>query len=264
MRYALGIEYQGNGFYGWQTQQQSPTVQQCVEAALAKVANHPVTVTCAGRTDTGVHALGQTIHFDCAVERSERSWILGCNSHLEPGISALWIRPVDDDFSARFSAESRSYRFHILNRWVRPAVERELVCWVRPRLADDSMHEAACHLLGEHDFSAFRAAGCSANHAIREIKAISVERQGNYIDLDITANGFLYHMVRNIAGSLIDVGKGLHGPEWINELLISRNRNLAGVTAPSAGLYFLGPIYPPRYKLPAFPFNAFPRGEDQS
>lgn len=264
MRYALCLEYLGSDFYGWQTQQQSPTVQECVETALACVADHPISVTCAGRTDTGVHALAQMVHFDTHVERTERSWVLGCNSHLAEGISALWVRPVLDDFNARFSAESRSYRYRILNRWVRPAVESKLVCWVRSVLDESAMDAAARELLGEHDFSAFRAAGCKANHAVREIKAISVERQGDYLDLEITANGFLYHMVRNIAGSLIEVGKGNRDPGWMRDLLENQDRMLAGVTATANGLYFLGPSYPDRYALPGFPFMPFPRGQDKS
>ena len=264
MRYALCLEYHGSGFFGWQTQQQIPTVQECVESALARVADHPVSVTCAGRTDTGVHSLGQVVHFDSDVERTERSWILGCNSHLQPGISALWVRRVDEEFNARFSAESRSYRYHILNRWVRPAVEKELVCWIRVALDESAMNKAAGHLLGEHDFTAFRAAGCQANHAVRDIHKIQITRTGNYLDLDITANGFLYHMVRNLAGSLIEVGNGNRNHSWVRDLLENRDRDLAGVTAPAAGLYYLGPKYPDRYGLPRFPFNAFPRGQDQS
>lgn len=264
MRYALCLEYHGSSFFGWQTQQQSPTVQASVESALARVADHPVSVTCAGRTDTGVHALGQVVHFDSTVERTERSWILGCNSHLNPAISALWIRQVNDDFNARFSAESRSYRYCILNRWVRPAVEKDLVCWVRSALDETKMNTAAKHLLGEHDFSAFRAAGCQARHAVREIIAISVVRREKYLELEISANGFLYHMVRNIAGSLIEVGKGQHEPRWIKAVLGGGARMLAGVTATAAGLYFLGPKYPEKFALPRFPYNSFPRGQDQS
>lgn len=264
MRYALCLEYFGSGFYGWQTQQQTPTVQDCVQQALSEVADHPVNISAAGRTDTGVHALGQVVHFDSPVDRTERSWILGCNSHLQAGISALWIRTVDDDFNARFSAESRSYRYRILNRWVRPAVEKELVCWVRSPLDDAAMDIAAKKLLGTHDFSAFRAAGCQASHAVREVKAIQLKRHGNYLDMEITANGFLYHMVRNIAGSLIEVGSGNRKPDWIGALLKGRDRMLAGITATAAGLYFIGPRYPDKYALPVYPFDPFPRGQDQS
>nr|WHW29668.1 putative tRNA pseudouridine(38-40) synthase TruA [uncultured bacterium] len=264
MRYALCLEYQGNGYFGWQTQEQQPTVQECLESALSSVADHPIRVRAAGRTDTGVHALGQVVHFDTDAIRNERSWILGCNSHLPVTVSVLWVRPVSDDFDARFSAESRTYRYRILNRWIRPAVESTTVCWVRGLLDAASMHAAAQGLLGEHDFEAFRAAGCQANHGIRIVKNVSVLREGNYVELNITANAFLYHMVRNIVGSLLCVGKGLESPDWIVALLKQRDRNSAGATAPAGGLYFVGPTYPQRYDLPQFPFAPFPAGDELS
>lgn len=251
MRYALGLEYDGSGFLGWQVQQQQPTIQGCLEQAVAHVANHEVRVFCAGRTDTGVHARCQVAHFDSAAERSERSWLLGINSHLPAGISALWIRQVNDDFHARFSAFSRSYQYIVLNRWVRPALESDYVSWYRRPLNAGVMHEAAQALLGEHDFSAFRAAGCQATHPVREIQAISVKRALDRVILEITANGFLYHMVRNIAGSLLQIGSGEQGVEWMAQLLARGDRAQAAPTATAEGLYFLSARYPDKYALPS-------------
>ena len=258
MRYVLGIEYDGAGFFGWQRQSHAPSVQQSVEDALGVVANHPVTVICAGRTDTGVHARGQVVHFDSPSGRSERQWILGINSNLPDAVRALWIRTVDDSFHARFSAYSRSYRYSIMNRWVRPAIGVSYYGWCRDVLDTGRMHEAAQLLLGKHDFSTFRSAGCSAQHAIREVTAISVIRQQDVVNIDITANAFLYHMVRNIAGSLIAVGRGEESVQWFEEIFQGRDRKLAGVTADSKGLCFMNVRYDPKYKLAehaeAFPF----------
>lgn len=251
MRYALGLEYDGSGFLGWQIQRQEPTVQGCLERAVARVANHEVRVHCCGRTDTGVHAHCQVAHFDSLAERSERSWILGINSHLPAGISVLWIRGVDDDFHARFAAYARSYQYRVLNRWIRPALEAQYVSWYRKPLDEARMHIAAQALVGEHDFSAFRAAACQATHAVREIQAISVSRQGNRVLLDITANGFLYHMVRNIAGNLMVIGSGEMEPEWMAQLLVGKDRARAAATAPPEGLYFMGARYPEKYQLPS-------------
>ena len=260
MRYAIGIEYDGSEFLGWQIQRQEPTVQGELEKALSRVADHETRVTACGRTDAGVHALCQVAHFDSMSERSERSWVLGLNSHLPPGVSVLWVRPVDDEFHARFSAFSRSYRYRILNRWIRPALENERASWVRQPLDEDAMHIAAQHLLGEHDFTSFRASACQATHAVREIQAISVAREGDAIALEVTANGFLYHMVRNIAGSLIRVGKGEAEPGWVSEVLEARDRTLAAPTAQPDGLYFVGARFPEQYGLPGGA-TAFPRGE---
>lgn len=251
MRYALGLEYDGSAFLGWQIQRQEPTVQGCLEQAVSIVANHEVRVNCCGRTDTGVHACCQVAHFDTHSQRDERSWVLGINSHLPAGISVLWVREVDEDFHARFSAYARSYQYRILNRWIRPALESSYLCWYRKPLDTDRMHKAAQVLMGEHDFSAFRAAGCQANHAVREIHAIMVQRCGNRVMLDITANGFLYHMVRNIAGNLLVIGNGERKVEWLKELLDGNDRTLAAPTAPAAGLYFMGARYPEKYKLPS-------------
>jgi len=250
MRYALGIEYDGAGFCGWQRQSHSPSVQQSIEKALAVVANHPVTVICAGRTDTGVHARGQVVHFDTPSERTGRQWMLGINSNLPDAVRVLWIREVDDSFHARFGALSRTYQYSILNRWVRPALGVAYYGWCRDDLNEVLMHEAAQVLLGRHDFSAFRSAGCSAQHAIREVTDISISRQKNIVKIDITANAFLYHMVRNIVGSLIPVGEGERSVQWFADVFSGGDRKLAGVTAESQGLCFMNVRYDPKYKLP--------------
>jgi tRNA pseudouridine38-40 synthase len=250
MRYALGIEYDGSAFLGWQSQRQTPTVQDTVEQALARVADEPVRLVCAGRTDTGVHAVCQVAHFDSTSERSERSWVLGANSNLPDTVSVLWARPVDEEFHARFSAAARHYRYVILNRWVRPAIGHGKLSWCRRPLDADAMHEAAQALLGEHDFTSFRSSGCKANHAVREIQSISVGREADRVILDVSANGFLYHMVRNIAGSLIKIGVGEQAVGWLAELLELRDRRQAGATASPHGLYFRGVRYPSSAGLP--------------
>ena len=250
MRLAAGVEYDGSGFFGWQRQRQSPTVQECLEEALAQVADHPLQVHCSGRTDTGVHARCQVVHFDTTSRRAERSWVLGANTHLPVGITLLWVRPVPEDFHARFSARRRWYRYRILNRWVRPAMERGRVAWVRHPLDASVMHAGALHLLGEHDFSSFRAAGCQSRSPVREVGAVAVQRHGQEIWFDIEVNAVLYHMVRNLAGALIAVGRGQKSPHWINELLQLRDRTAGGITAPAEGLYFQYPSYPDFPDLP--------------
>jgi len=263
MRYAIGLEYDGSEFLGWQVQRQEPTVQGCLEAALARVANQQVRVVCCGRTDTGVHAIGQVAHFDSNADRSERDWVLGVNSHLPTGASVLWVRQVDDSFHARFSAFSRTYRYLVLNRWIRPALEARRMSWSRQPLDAAEMDQAAQPLRGEHDFTSFRAGACQARHAVREILDISVTRTGHVVSLEVTANGFLYHMVRNIAGSLLRVGQGEADVSWPGRLLAQRDRSKAAPTAPPEGLYFVAARYPDQYDLPrAAP--AFPRGRDLS
>jgi tRNA pseudouridine38-40 synthase len=263
MRYAIGLEYDGSAFLGWQIQRQEPTVQACVEQALARVADHEARVSCCGRTDSGVHALCQVAHFDSDARRSERSWILGLNSHLPAAASVLWIREVDEKFHARFSAFSRSYRYLILNRWIRPALDANRKSWCRMPLDADNMNRAAQLLRGEHDFTSFRASACQARHAVREIQDISVQREGDTIRLDITANGFLYHMVRNIAGSLVKVGAGEEAPGWVADVLEKRDRALAAPTAAPEGLYFVAARYPQQYGFPSVA-PAFPRAWNQS
>lgn len=250
MRYALGIEYDGARFCGWQIQNHSPSVQHSVEKALEAVADHPVSVICAGRTDTGVHARGQVAHFDSPSKRSERQWVLGVNSNLPDTVRVLWTRQVDESFHARFGAYSRSYRYTIMNRWVRPAIGVDYYGWCREALDEKRMHRAAQVLQGRHDFSAFRSAGCSAQHAIREVTDIAVSREAEVVTFDISANAFLYHMVRNIVGSLIPVGTGERSIEWFAEVFQGRDRTLAGVTAEPQGLCFMNVRYDPRYNLP--------------
>jgi tRNA pseudouridine38-40 synthase len=259
MRYALGIEYDGAGFCGWQRQTNAPSVQQAVEKAIEVVADHPLTIVCAGRTDTGVHARGQVAHFDSPSIRSDRQWVLGINSNLPDAVRVLWVRAVDDHFHARFGAYSRSYQYRIMNRWVRPAIGVAYYGWCRDSLDAGRMHEAAQLMQGRHDFSAFRSTGCSAQHAIREVTAIHVSRQEDRVIIDITANAFLYHMVRNIVGSLIPVGKGEKTSQWFADVFHGRDRAVAGVTAEPQGLYFMSVRYDMKYALPdscePFPYS---------
>lgn len=250
MRIAFGVEYDGTDFYGWQRQQGKRTVQECVEKALSAVADQPVGVTCAGRTDAGVHATAQVIHIDTEVRRTMRSWTLGGNSNLPRDVSVLWAQPVDEAFHARFSAQRRRYRYVILNRMVRPGLHRNRVCWIHRPLDERRMAAAAAHLLGEHDFSSFRAVACQAKHPVRTLYRLSVMRKGDYVVLDAEANGFLHHMVRNIAGVLIAIGEGEREPGWTREVLEARDRALGGVTAPPYGLYFIGVRYPEHFGIP--------------
>lgn len=263
-RLALGLEYDGRRFFGFQRQRQSPTVQESLEIALARVANHAVTVHCAGRTDTGVHATCQVVHFDTRVRRSERSWVLGANTNLPDGITVRWLRLVTPDFHARFSATGRHYEYRILNRWVRPALDLDRVSWERRGLDADAMQTAARALIGEHDFSSFRALGCQAKHPVRTIHAVEVSRGGEFVRIGVHANGFLYHMVRNMAGSLMEVGAGARPVDWIGEVLAARDRAVAGPTAPAGGLYFTGVDYPDQWQLPVFEPVSFPRAWNRS
>jgi tRNA pseudouridine38-40 synthase len=250
MRIALGIEYDGTAYNGWQRQKSGIGVQQRLEEALSSVANHVVEVTCAGRTDTGVHATGQVVHFDTTSIRDDRNWLLGANTNLPDDISVMWARHVDDNFHARFSAIARNYRYCILNRLQRSALQRHRAWWVYQRLDDARMHEAAQQLLGEHDFSAFRAAGCRANTAQREITKIAIKRDGDWVTLEISANAFLQHMVRNITGALVAVGEGERPVQWIADLLKSRDRTKGGIAAPPHGLTFMSVDYPEDAGIP--------------
>ncbi len=244
MRIAVGIEYDGTAYSGWQRQRSGVGIQQRVEDAVAAVADERVDVVCAGRTDAGVHASGQVAHFDTSAERSERGWLLGVNSNLPDDINLTWVRPVADDFHARFSATARSYRYRILNRLVRSALERHRAWWVHQSLDADAMHEAAQALIGEHDFSAFRAAGCQASTARREVTAISVVRNGDWLTLDVTANAFLQHMVRNITGTLVRIGAGEEPVAWAGDVLAGRDRTRGGIAAPPHGLTLVRVTYP--------------------
>jgi tRNA pseudouridine38-40 synthase len=249
MRIVCGVEYNGAGFFGWQRQDHARSVQADIEAALSRVANHPVQVVCAGRTDSGVHATWQIIHFDSQAERSERSWVLGANANLADDARLLWARTVDDDFHARFSARARSYRYVVLNREVRSALFHHQVTWHYRPLEVSRMQEGARYLLGEHDFSSFRALACQAHSPVRTIHRLDVTRGGEYLYLDVVANAFLHHMVRNIAGVLMAVGHGDREPGWVQDILNRRDRTQGGVTAPAAGLYLVGVSYPERYGI---------------
>ena len=250
MRIALGIEYDGTSYNGWQRQKTGLGVQQRVEEALSVVANERVEVVCAGRTDTGVHASGQVVHFDTESVRSERGWLLGANTNLPEDISVTWVKPVDQDFHARFSAVERRYRYLILNRLQRSALYRQRAWWVYEPLDETRMQAAAQLLLGEHDFSAFRAAACQANTAVREITDLSISRSGDWLSVDVTANAFLMNMVRNIVGSLATVGLGEQSVEWIGDVLESRDRKKGGATAPPHGLTLVGVEYPDAFGVP--------------
>ena len=250
-RIALGIEYNGSLFSGYQMQAKGTrTVQEELEKALSKVASEPVRLTCAGRTDTGVHATGQVVHFETEVQRELKAWMLGGNTNLPRDVSIHWVRQVSEQFNARFSAVSRNYRYILFNRKVRPAIFQHNVAWSFERLDEGVMNEAAQYLLGEHDFSAFRASQCQAKHAIREMQNISVRRTGDYIILDIKANAFLHHMVRNIMGSLMVIGRGEQKTQWMQELLQGQDRKKAGMTASAAGLYLVNVEYPVEHGLP--------------
>lgn len=251
MRIAIGIEYDGRDFLGWQRLSHGPSVQAAIEAALSRVAAHAVEISCAGRTDAGVHARCQVAHFDSEAVRTPRAWMLGANSLLPASVAVLWAQPVAADFHARHSARARRYRYRILNRAVRPALEAGRVTWERRPLDAEAMNVAAQALLGRQDFTAFRAISCQAPSAVREVREVTVRRDGEYIDIEIEANAFLHHMVRNIVGSLLPVGRGEQPPGWLAALLAGRNRDAAGPTAPPDGLTFLGPRYPAQWGLPA-------------
>ena len=254
MRIALGIEYNGSDFCGWQFQHHARSVQGCIEAALSKVANHPVQVVCAGRTDTGVHALGQVIHADVTAQRTMRSWVLGSNANLPSDVCVLWALPVDDNFHARFSALARHYRYVILNRPIRPALLDKKITWERRSLSVERMQAAADYLIGTHDFSSYRTKACQAKNPVRTVSRLTVSRIDDHVMIDISANGFLHHMVRNIAGVLIPIGASERLPNWALTVLKARDRIVGGVTAPAFGLYFLGVDYPPPYLFPNSPF----------
>lgn len=250
MRYALGIEYDGTEHFGWQRLGHGPSLQADVESALSFVADHPVGVTCAGRTDSGVHALCQVAHFDSDVVRDARAWTLGVNSRLPSTLAVRWAMPVADDFHARYKAVARRYRYRILDRAARPGLNRRFVAWERHRLDADRMHRAAQALVGEHDFSAFRSAACQAPHARRDLQRIAVRREGEEVVVSVQANAFLHHMVRNLVGSLLPIGRGERDESWMAELLEGRDRTVAGATAPAEGLLFVGPLYPRAFGLP--------------
>jgi len=250
MRIALGIEYDGSAYCGWQFQEHCRSVQVVVEAALSKVADTRIRIHCAGRTDAGVHALGQIVHFDTTALREMRGWVYGTNANLPDDVAVVWAKEVPDAFHARYSAERRAYRYIILNRPVRPGLLNKRVSWEYRPLDVARMQAAAQYLVGEHDFSAYRAQACQAKSPVRKVHRLDIQRRGAQVILDIEANGFLHHMVRNIAGVLMDIGAGEQPPQWAKEILERRDRSQAGMTAPANGLYFVAAYYPAQFDLP--------------
>ena len=239
MRIALGIEYDGTNYHGWQQQNGVTTVQEKVELAISKIAAHPVAIICAGRTDAGVHALEQVVHFDTAAKRPDSAWILGVNSELPADIRVLWARHVADDFHARYSAVARQYRYMIYNNTVASAILRHRAMWLPFMLNEKLMHKAGQYLLGEHDFSSFRGSNCQAKNARRNVKSLAVTRNGYMVSIDIKANAFLLHMVRSIVGMLINIGRGEKPMTWAQEVLLAHDRRVSAATAPACGLYLV-------------------------
>ena len=250
MRLALGLVYRGQAYHGWQSQPGGLTVQDRVELALSSFADQPITTVCAGRTDAGVHALNQVVHIDAPVERDLFSWVRGTNRFLPPDVAVQWCQPVPDAFHARNSARGRRYRFVILESAVRPALEDGLAGWVFRPLDGDAMRAAAAHLIGEHDFTSFRATNCQSPTPVKTLRHIAITKRAAYWCLEFDANAFLYHMVRNIVGCLVAVGQGRQVPGWMGEVLAAKRRDAAGPTFPPHGLYFVGPYYDVRLGLP--------------
>lgn len=256
-RYALGIEYDGKGFKGWQKQEGGvPTVQGFLEKALSKVAYTPIITQCAGRTDTGVHATDQVVHFDTAIDliRDPKAWIMGTNQYLPKGIRVLWVKKVPEHFNARVSAVAREYSYKIFNHPIRPSLFRDYFTWVYRPLDEKMMHEAAQALVGKHDFTSFRASECQAKTPIRMLHFIKVERMQEHVIITVRANAFLHHMIRNIAGVLIKIGTGLaptdNPTEWIKDILAAKDRRAASTTEKPNGLYLTKVFYPAEFDLP--------------
>jgi tRNA pseudouridine38-40 synthase len=250
MRIALGIEYDGSRFLGWQTQPGGGTVQDALEPALAGIAGAPVPVTCAGRTDRGVHARGQVVHFDAEADRPDSAWVRGVNAMLPESIAVLWAKRVPADFHARYSARSRTYRYVLLNRAVRPALAARHAGWFHAPLDLEAMRIAAAFLVGEHDFSAFRSSECQAKSPVRTIHELTIQADGERIDFILRANAFLHHMVRNLVGTLVYVGKGKHPPAWARRVLESRDRTQAAPSIAAEGLYLENVEYEAHWGLP--------------
>jgi tRNA pseudouridine38-40 synthase len=257
MRIALGLEYDGSAFAGWQTQPAGTAVQDALERALAAFAGSRLATICAGRTDAGVHATYQVVHIDTVLERPRAAWVRGVNAHLPAAVAVRWSRAVPDDFHARYSASGRRYDYWLLNDPQRSPLARARVGWVFRPLDEAAMHESAQRLLGRHDFSAFRAAECQANSAVRELRQCEVQRFGRLIRVRVTANAFLHHMVRNLVGALVYVGLGRKPPHWPAQLLAARDRTLAAPTFAASGLYLTHVQYDPVFDLPS-PVEALP------
>lgn len=250
-RVALSLSYSGYRYHGWQSQKGGlPTIQKYLQEAISKVANQPVEVVCAGRTDKGVHGAHQVVHFETSAKRSLRSWVFGCNSNLPPDISVSWAGSVEEDFHARFSATARRYNYVIYNHPIRPAVFYNELTWCHDLLDEQVMNEAAQVLVGKHDFSSFRAVGCQARSPVRTMEFISVKRYGDVLVLDIKGNAFLHHMVRNIAGVLMEIGQNRKPTSWCKQVLEARDRTQGGVTAVPNGLFLTQVDYPDKFGIP--------------
>ncbi len=250
MRIALGVEYNGSAYCGFQYQDHSPSIQEKLETAIGRIANHDVRVICSGRTDTGVHAFGQVIHFETDAEREAYQWVSGVNTNLPTDISVLWAQSVPAEFHARYSAQRRIYRYVILNRKIRPAVYARRVSWEYRPLDIERMKQAAKYLLGEHDFSSYRAVACQAKSPVRTLYRLELSSHHNFIIIELEANGFLHHMVRNIAGVLMTIGAGEAEADWSRDVLQQRDRTQGGITAPPDGLYFVAARYPDKFSIP--------------
>ncbi len=250
-RWALGISYNGQGYEGWQSQPSGRTIQDQLEAALSQFAAEPVATVCAGRTDAGVHGLMQVVHFDTALQREPFSWVRGTNAFLPPDIAVQWAQPVAAEFHSRASATARRYAYVLLESPVRPSVDAGRVGWVFRPLDARAMEAAAGMLLGEHDFTSFRASGCQARTPVKTMRRIEIHQRGPYWRFEFEANAFLHHMIRNIMGCLLVVGQGLQPPEWMAQVLAARSRDAAAPTFSPDGLYFLGPVYDAAWGLPS-------------
>ena len=250
MRIALGVEYDGRGYYGWQSQPDRCTVQDVLQAALSQIASAPISVAAAGRTDTGVHALEQVVHFETEATRPLTAWVRGANALLPDNIAVRWAHAVPEEFHARFSAHGRSYRYLLVNRPVRPAIQTGKVGWFHAPLDIVAMRQAAQYLLGEHDFSAFRASECQAKSPVKTLNQLDINQDGEMLVFDVSANAFLHHMVRNLVGCLVYVGKGKYPPEWLAEVLAGRERRLAAPTFAPDGLYLRRIQYEAKWGLP--------------
>jgi len=251
VRVALGVGYCGQAYQGWQSQAGGRTVQDRLEHALSLFADRPVRTVCAGRTDAGVHAINQVVHFDTDAQREAFSWVRGSNRHLPGDIAVQWCLPVPDDFHARNQAQGRRYRYVLLESAVRPALESGLAGWVFRPLTLEAMRQAAALLIGEHDFSAFRSAECQAASPVKTLHSIAIDRRGAYWRFDFDANAFLHHMVRNLMGCLVAIGSGQRSRQWLAEVLASRDRRFAAPTFAASGLYFVGPYYDARWGIPS-------------
>lgn len=251
MRLALGVSYNGQAYEGWQSQPSGRTVQDHLEAALARFTTQPVSTVCAGRTDAGVHALMQVVHFDTELRREAFSWVRGTNTFLPADIAVQWAQPVEEGFHARNSARARRYAYVVLESTVRPSVEAGRVGWVFRPLDARAMEAAAAHLVGEHDFTSFRASSCQARSPVKTLEPVRIRRRGPYWRFDFQADAFLHHMIRNLMGCLLQVGQGLAPPDWMREVLQARSRDAAAPTFSPDGLYFLGPVYDAAWDLPA-------------